>query len=158
MDKPLSINRVLIFNDLMIWDYQVEALITYCCDGNKEILNSAVEIMKIVEFNCDCPRAAKTLAELIDFVSHLNYQGVYDNRLQRYRRGTNRKGLPDILATYKGRSLMIEVKAGKDRLSEDQKKVRQEQELSGGLFFVAHNFTEFKAWFDNIKASPDCHR
>ena len=83
------------------------------------------------------------------FVSRLNNTGVYDRRLHRYRCGTNRKGLPDILATYKGISLMIEVKAGKDRLSEDQKKARQEQELSGGLSFVAHNFTEFKAWFDN---------
>ena len=83
------------------------------------------------------------------FVSRINNTGVYDRRLRKYRRGTNRKGLPDILATYKGISLMIEVKVGRDRLNEDQKKIRHEQELSGGLFFVAHNFTEFKTWFDN---------
>lgn len=84
------------------------------------------------------------------FSSRLNNTGIFDKHLMRYRPGTSRKGLPDILATYQGKSIFIEVKAGKDRMSEAQEKIRDEQTTSGGLYFVAHNFTEFKQWFDNI--------
>jgi len=84
------------------------------------------------------------------FVSRINNVGIYDKRLRRYRPGTNRKGLPDVLATYKGRSLFVEVKTGRDKISEYQEKIRQEQIASGGYWFTAHDFTEFKEWFDNI--------
>jgi len=84
------------------------------------------------------------------FVSRLNNTGIYDKHLNRYRQGTNRKGLPDVICTYKGKSLMIEVKYGRDRMSEHQEKIRREQESSGGLYFTAHNFTAFKEWFDNL--------
>jgi len=84
------------------------------------------------------------------FVSRLNNQGVYDKKLQRYRKGMNRRGLPDILATYKGQSLFIEVKAGRDKLSEYQETIKQEQENSGGIYYTARSFAEFKKWFDNI--------
>ena len=84
------------------------------------------------------------------FSSRLNNTGIYDKRMNRYRPGTSRKGLPDILATYQGKSLMIEVKTGRDRMSEHQEKIRDEQNKSGGLYFVAHDFTTFKTWFDNM--------
>jgi len=84
------------------------------------------------------------------FVSRLNNQGVYDKRLQRYRKGMNRRGLPDILATYKGQSLFIEVKAGRDKLSEHQEQIKIEQEQSGGIYYTAHNFSSFKTWFDEL--------
>jgi hypothetical protein len=84
------------------------------------------------------------------FVSRVNNTGIYDRRLNRYRPGTSRKGLPDIIATYRGKSLMIEVKYGRDRMSEHQTKIMKEQEQSGGLWFTAHDFTEFKEWFDRI--------
>lgn len=84
------------------------------------------------------------------FVSRLNNGGVYDTRLKRYRPGTNRRGLPDVIATYKGKSLMIEVKHGRDIMSNYQKEIQQEQEASGGVFFIAHNFTDFKQWFDSL--------
>ncbi|MEI6049106.1 MAG: hypothetical protein WCS03_09435 [Bacteroidota bacterium] len=84
------------------------------------------------------------------FSSRLNNTGIFDKRLNRYRPTTSRKGLPDILATYQGKSLFIEVKAGRDRMSIDQVKVMKEQTGSGGLYFVASDFTQFKEWFDNI--------
>lgn len=88
------------------------------------------------------------------FCSRLNNGGVFDYKLNRYRPGTNRKGLPDILATYQGNSLMIEVKAGRDRMSEHQKRIRGEQTESGGLWYTARNFSDFKKWFDNLEAFP----
>lgn len=86
------------------------------------------------------------------FCSRLNNTGIYDKRLNRFRPGTSRKGLPDIIATHPatGKSLMIEVKAGKDRMSDSQKKIQDEQTASGGLFFIARNFTAFKIWFDSL--------
>lgn len=85
------------------------------------------------------------------FCSRLNNGGVFDKRLNRYRPGTNRKGLSDVLATYQGKSLFIEVKAGRDRMSVDQVKIAKEQQASGGLYFVATNFEQFKNWIDNLK-------
>ena len=83
------------------------------------------------------------------FVSRLNNTGIYDRRLNRYRPGTSRKGLPDVMATYKGKSIFIEVKQ-KDKLSSDQERIRAEQIASGGLWFTAHNFTEAKEWIDRL--------
>jgi hypothetical protein len=84
------------------------------------------------------------------FSSRLNNTGIFDKRLNRYRPGTSRKGLPDVVCTYKSKSIFVEVKAGRDKMSEYQEKVRQEQTASGGLFFVAHDFTSFKDWFDSL--------
>jgi hypothetical protein len=84
------------------------------------------------------------------FVSRLNNGGVYDARLHRYRPGTNRKGLPDVICTYGGKSIFIEVKAGRDRMSSFQEQIQQEQTTAGGLWFTAHNFTDFKTWFDSL--------
>lgn len=84
------------------------------------------------------------------FASRVNNTGVYDAKIKRYRRGMNRRGLPDIIATYQGKSLHIEVKAGRDKLSEHQEKIRDEQQQSGGLFYEARNFTDFKQWFDEL--------
>ena len=84
------------------------------------------------------------------FVSRLNNTGIYDKRLNRYRPGTSRKGLPDVVATYKSKSIFIEVKHGSDKLSEHQEKVRAEQIKSGGLWFTARNFTEAKEWIDRL--------
>jgi len=84
------------------------------------------------------------------FVSRLNNTGVFDKRLNRYRPGTNRKGLPDVVCTYQSKSIMVEIKYKADKLSDHQEKIRQEQERSGGLFFIVHDFEGFKNWFDNI--------
>lgn len=85
------------------------------------------------------------------FVSRLNNTGIYDKKLKRYRPGTSRKGLPDVLATYKGKSLFIEVKAGKDKISINQAQVMKEQITSGGMYFIASDFSGVKEWIDGIK-------
>jgi hypothetical protein len=85
------------------------------------------------------------------FATRINSTGVFDTRLQRYRPGTTKKGIADIMGTCQGISLHIEVKSGNDRQSEAQKKIQSEVELSGGLYYIARNFTDFKLWFDNVK-------
>lgn len=84
------------------------------------------------------------------FSSRLNNTGVYDARMGQYRPSTAKRGLPDVLATYHGLSLFVEVKFGRDSMSEHQKKVETDQTGSGGLFFIAHDFTSFKEWFDSL--------
>lgn len=52
------------------------------------------------------------------FASRINNQGTYLRKLGRYIPTTSRKGLPDVLATYKSRSLFIEVKYGAELVLE----------------------------------------
>jgi hypothetical protein len=84
------------------------------------------------------------------FASRLNNQGTYNLKLRKYIPSTSKKGLPDIIATYKGLSLHIEVKTGRDKQSDFQKKIESEVIQAGGIYFLATNFTLFKNWFDNL--------
>jgi hypothetical protein len=86
------------------------------------------------------------------FASRVNNTGIYNPKLRKYIYSTSRRGLADIIATYKGFPLHIEVKIGKDRQSYYQRQVETEVTNSGGLYYLARNFTEFKEWFDKIKA------
>lgn len=84
------------------------------------------------------------------FASRINSTGIYDRRLGKYRKGTQKRGLADIMATYKALSIHIEVKVGKDCQSEYQKNVETQVKQSGGLYFIARDFQGFKIWFDSI--------
>ncbi len=57
--------------------------------------------------------------------------------------GSGTNGSADISATIAGRSVKIEVKIGKDKLSEDQKKYRDQIEASGGIYIVARSYEGF---------------
>lgn len=80
----------------------------------------------------------------------INNVGVWDAAKEVYRRGNTQKGIFDVSATIRGRSVWIEVKSGKDRLSPDQLIFKQEIERAGGLAFVAHSTDEFLQWFTQI--------
>lgn len=57
--------------------------------------------------------------------------------------GSGTKGSADISATIKGKSVKIEVKIGKDRQSDAQKKYQESIERAGGIYFIARNFDDF---------------
>lgn len=82
------------------------------------------------------------------FASRLNNTGVFRNG--KYTRSTARRGLPDILITYNGQSLFVEVKVGRDRMSDHQRKVQEEQLRAGGNYVVVGIFEQFKTWFDAL--------
>lgn len=84
------------------------------------------------------------------FASRINSMGVYRQKLNKFTPGTQRKGIADIMATYQGKSLHIEVKAGTDRMRPEQMKVRDEVKSSGGYYYVAKDFESFKIWFDQL--------
>jgi len=60
----------------------------------------------------------------------------------KYIKGTGTNGTADISATFKGKSIKIEIKM-KDKQSEAQKEYQQAIERAGGIYFICHNFDEF---------------
>jgi len=66
-----------------------------------------------------------------------------------YIKGTSTNGTADISATIKGRSVKIEVKIGKDRMSQDQIKYRDAIIRAGGIYFIATDFDMFMEWYNN---------
>jgi hypothetical protein len=68
----------------------------------------------------------------------------------KYIPGTTKKGTPDIMATYKGISLFIEVKIGKDRQSDVQKQVEAEVTASGGRYWIAKDFESTYNWINSL--------
>lgn len=64
--------------------------------------------------------------------------------------GTTRKGTADISATIKGRSIMIEIKVGKDKPSEYQLKEQELERKSGGIFEFISSPEEFFTLYDYV--------
>jgi hypothetical protein len=64
--------------------------------------------------------------------------------------GTTRKGTSDIHSVINSKHASIEVKVGRDTMSDDQIKTKQQVENSGGLFFIAKDFESFMIWYNTI--------
>lgn len=72
--------------------------------------------------------------------------------LTRFTPSTTAKGTFDISATIKGRSVKIEVKIGKDKLSPAQEKQMQKEQSAGALCFIAKDMESFVTWYkENFK-------
>lgn len=67
----------------------------------------------------------------------------------KYIKGTGTNGTADISATFKGKSIKIEIKM-KDKQSEAQKEYQQSIERAGGIYFICHNFEEFLDKFNTF--------
>ena len=65
---------------------------------------------------------------------------------------TGTKGSADISATIRGRSVKIEVKYGKDKQSEVQKRYQESIEQAGGTYYIAKDFDNFLLFYDNFLA------
>lgn len=91
---------------------------------------------------------------IIDFIQ---YNGGQAERISvvsrkvagKFVKSTMTKGTADISATIKGLSVKIEVKIGKDRQSEEQKRYEQDIINAGGYYFIAKDFTSFYEWYNN---------
>jgi hypothetical protein len=67
-----------------------------------------------------------------------------------WTKGTTTAGSADISATIRGRSVKIEVKVGKDRQSDAQKRYQESIERAGGVYMIARDFDTFVEWFDEF--------
>ena len=105
-------------------------------------------------------RAIETFIRLTgNYADRINNTGIYDTRTGKWRKGGTRKGIADIMASKKvehgGRTfsitVAIEVKIGRDRLSEHQKRCKEEIERSGGVYIIAKEWDGFFAEWNAIK-------
>jgi hypothetical protein len=67
--------------------------------------------------------------------------------------GTTRRGTADIHASINGRHVSIEVKVGRDKMSDEQHDTQQMVEESGGLYVVATSFEQFLDWYFGLLGS-----
>jgi hypothetical protein len=67
-----------------------------------------------------------------------------------WTKGTSTAGSADISATIKGRSVKIEVKIGKDRQSDAQKRYQENIEKAGGTYIIAKDFDSFVEWYNQF--------
>ena len=90
------------------------------------------------------------------YATRVNTQGQYNEKLGKWTKSTTRLGTSDIISLVDSKFIAIEVKIGKDKLSEHQIKTRDEIINSGGFYIVATSFSEFIKWYDLI-IKGGCH-
>ena len=133
-----------------------------------EFLADAEAILKHPSNPCLCRRSfrddtanalTKCICEYIrltgGFVTRINNQGTFNYKTGHYIPTTARKGLPDIQALMNGKYFAIEIKAKRDRQSDQQKQIEREIISSGGYYFLCRNFEDFKTWYDLKTNSMD---
>jgi hypothetical protein len=67
----------------------------------------------------------------------------------KWTKGAGTNGTADISAIYKGKTFKIEVKIGKDKMSEPQHKYKAAVEKAGAYYIIAKNFDDFINDFRN---------
>ena len=81
------------------------------------------------------------------FATRLASTGTYRDDLKKFVPSQQRAGMPDVLAVVEGRALFVEVKVGRDALSQLQKQTITALEQAGAWVYVAHSFEGFVDWF-----------
>ncbi len=61
---------------------------------------------------------------------------------------TTKRGTADIHCVINGKHVSIEIKIGKDRMSEHQVKEQQRITSAGGIYIVIHTIEEFFQWYN----------
>jgi|SRR5580692_1743469 hypothetical protein len=102
-------------------------------------------------------RTANGLTQLI--IKFLAWKGHYANRIStqgqaradggriKWTTSHTKRGTPDITAIISGRSVWIEVKVGKDHLSDAQVKQQSDIQEAGGIYYVARDMQSFYQWY-----------
>lgn len=75
--------------------------------------------------------------------NRVNTTGIYNPHTKTFRRSGATIGAADINAVYNGKSIQIEVKAGKDRPREEQLKQQELFRAAGAIYEFVPNFDEF---------------
>lgn len=85
------------------------------------------------------------------FAARVNTTGIYDAGRRQFRTTGARRGIADVSAVINGRSVQLEIKAGKDKPRADQLRVQSEVRQAGGIYEFVHNFAEYIAIFNEIR-------
>ena len=84
------------------------------------------------------------------FAFKINTVGIYDARRGVYRKNTNshiHNGTADILGVCNGMFFAIEVKWGRNKASDNQKKFLKRVADKGGKVLITNKFDDFFTWF-----------
>ena len=102
----------------------------------------------------------QTTQAIINFLNYSAFKvwrnnnvAVYSVKQQSFRKNPSALlGVPDIIGFHKltGRFICIEIKSGKDKLSEHQKLFLSDAKKSGAISIVAKTFDDFKLQYDVI--------
>lgn len=77
------------------------------------------------------------------YASEIDNRGYFNPVTNKWQPSRTKNGIPDILACFKGRFIGIEVKAGNDRMRNEQLNTRLEILRAKGYFFECRNFQSF---------------
>jgi hypothetical protein len=118
--------------------------------------NSLPERFKDMKPKAYDPKKANGLTKMI--CDWINYNGGQAERIsttgryivaqRKWIKGSGTKGSADISATINGKSIKIEVKIGKDRQSDNQKRYQEMIERAGGIYYIAKDFDSFYEWYN----------
>jgi hypothetical protein len=75
---------------------------------------------------------------------------IKQGRAYRWVYGTGTRGSSDIHAVKAGKSVMIEIKIGKDKQSQHQKDYQAKIEASGAIYWIVVDFEDFIAKWNHI--------
>lgn len=97
----------------------------------------------------------KLTAAVVEFLNYqpdtyawrVNNGAIFDPKIQTHRTTNTVRGIADISACVRGQMWQIEIKVGKDRQSEDQKRFAERVEKAGGRYFLVRSFDEFTQIF-----------
>jgi len=81
------------------------------------------------------------------FATRVSSSGRYLPQLGKFIPSTTKRGTADIHCVIGGRHVSIEVKAGRDRMSDDQIEMKEKIERAGGIYFIATDFEMFMGWY-----------
>lgn len=84
-----------------------------------------------------------------------NNAAVYDPHIGAYRAGSSKRGLSDTLGFYKptGHIVAVEVKYGKDTLSDEQREFLEEVRAAGGFACEGRSLEQVQREFNQWKQS-----
>lgn len=112
-------------------------------------------------FEKPVPKANDVTGEIIKFLTYHHYTvwrqnttGIFDKERGVWRKNpTTKKGVSDIIGfDPSGRFVAIEIKVGRDRISDDQAKFLAQVHEAGGLAMIARSLDDFfTKWYERRK-------
>lgn len=71
------------------------------------------------------------------YAVRIQVQGQWNESIQKWTKSNTRKGTADIHACINGKHYSIEIKTGKDKMSDDQIKTKNDVIKAGGIYLIA---------------------
>lgn len=105
-------------------------------------------VLRFLELKGHWATRVNTTGRLLQGKEYTDVLGHRKQHKNTWIPGTTRKGTADIHAVINGKHVSIEVKVGRDKLSEAQHKTKESIEASGGFYLEVRSFGEFYQWYN----------